>query len=93
MMYNFSDGDSPVMSVVFFGSLVIFGAFFALNLLLAQIMFSFGAQKELQKKQAELGMDGDESEGEEHHVEHKPFDVDKMLVQHMEKQENKPKNI
>jgi hypothetical protein len=49
-MYNFSDGDSPVMSVAFFGCLVIFGAFFALNLLLAQIMFSFGAQKELQKK-------------------------------------------
>jgi voltage-dependent calcium channel L type alpha-1D len=35
MMYNFADGDSPVMSVIFFGSLVIFGAFFALNLLLA----------------------------------------------------------
>jgi hypothetical protein len=41
MMYNYSDADSPVMSIVYFGGLVIFGAFFALNLLLAQIMNSF----------------------------------------------------
>lgn len=45
MMYNYMDCNSPIVSVVFFTVLVIFGAFFALNLVLAQIMESFYANR------------------------------------------------
>ena len=41
MMYNYYDASSPLISVVFFILLVVGGAFFALNLVLAQIMESF----------------------------------------------------
>jgi RsiW-degrading membrane proteinase PrsW (M82 family) len=45
MMYNYMDSFQPTFSVVFFVFLVVFGAFFALNLVLAQIMESFYAQR------------------------------------------------
>ena len=35
MMYNYYDASSPLISVVFFILLVVGGAFFALNLVLA----------------------------------------------------------
>jgi hypothetical protein len=41
MMYNYSDANSPALSAIFFILLVIFGAFFALNLVLAEVMVSF----------------------------------------------------
>ena len=41
MMYNYYDASSPIISVIFFILLVVFGSFFALNLVLAQIMESF----------------------------------------------------
>ena len=41
MMYNYSDSNSPALSAIFFILLVIFGAFFALNLVLAEVMVSF----------------------------------------------------
>ena len=41
MMYNYMDNQMPVVSVLFFCSIVIFGAFFALNLVLAVITDSF----------------------------------------------------
>lgn len=43
MMYSYMDAFQPVFSVLFFVTLVVFGAFFALNLVLAQIMESFYA--------------------------------------------------
>lgn len=45
MMYNYMDSSSPLITVLFFTILVIGGAFFALNLVLAQIMESFYAQR------------------------------------------------
>ena len=52
MMYNYSDANSPVLSAIFFILLVIFGAFFALNLVLAEVMNSFeqGVQEEEEKQ-------------------------------------------
>ena len=44
MMYNYSDSNGPLVTSLFFCSLVIFGAFFALNLVLAEVMDSFGRQ-------------------------------------------------
>jgi hypothetical protein len=48
MCYNYSDSDSPVLAFVFFGCVVIFCAFFALNLVLAQIMVSWHKEKDLE---------------------------------------------
>jgi len=44
MMYNMMDANVPTISICFFCSLVIFGAFFTMNLVLAQIMDSFYSQ-------------------------------------------------
>lgn len=41
MMYNYMDSNSNMFSVIFFTLVVFFGAFLALNLVLAQIMDSF----------------------------------------------------
>jgi len=41
MMYNYSDTDSPITTILFFLFLVIAGAMTALNLVLAEIMNSF----------------------------------------------------
>lgn len=48
MMYNYMDANSSFFSVVFFTLVVFFGAFLALNLVLAQIMTSFGEQRQEQ---------------------------------------------
>lgn len=46
MMYNYGDANSPsFIAVLFFVILVIGGAFFALNLVLAQIMETFYQRK------------------------------------------------
>jgi len=46
MMYNYGDANSPsFIAVIFFVILVIGGAFFALNLVLAQIMETFYQRK------------------------------------------------
>jgi hypothetical protein len=42
MMYNCSDANSPAFSVVFFLLLILIGTYFALNLVLGQIMESWG---------------------------------------------------
>lgn len=41
MMYNYMDANSPTLSCIFFILLVVFGSFFSLNLVLAEIMESF----------------------------------------------------
>ena len=41
LTYNYSDANDPVMSVIFFVGIVLLGAFFAMNLVLGQIMDSF----------------------------------------------------
>ena len=55
MTYNYADSNSPWLSAIFFILLVIFGSFFAVNLVLAEVMESFYSsraaehEKELQK--------------------------------------------
>ena len=46
LMYNLMDSNSPIMSVIFFISLVMFGSFFLLNLILAVLMDNFEETKE-----------------------------------------------
>jgi len=46
MMYNYSDASSPLLSSLFFILLVVFGSFFALNLVLAEVMCSFDEQEQ-----------------------------------------------
>ena len=46
MMYNYSDSNSQFTTVLFFLVLVIFGAFFSMNLVLAEIMSSVTALQE-----------------------------------------------
>jgi hypothetical protein len=41
MMMNYSDAGQPIVSPIFFILVVILGAFFALNLVLAEVMESF----------------------------------------------------
>jgi hypothetical protein len=44
-MYNYMDSNSPAISILFFCMLVIFGSFFAMQLVLAQIMDSFARRQ------------------------------------------------
>lgn len=46
MMYNYMDANNTYISAVYFIFLVIFGAFFIINLILAQIIQSFDKEKE-----------------------------------------------
>jgi Na+/phosphate symporter len=46
MMMNYSDAGQPIVSPIFFILVVILGAFFALNLVLAEVMESFERSKE-----------------------------------------------
>jgi len=43
-MYNYSDAGSPMISVIFFVLVVLLGAFFTMNLVLAIIVDSFDQQ-------------------------------------------------
>ena len=57
LMYIYSDANSPITSSIFFISVVIFGAFVSLNLVLAQIMHSFIStqeKEEASKKEKDL---------------------------------------
>ena len=51
-MYNVMDGDLPILAVIYFFFLVIFGSFFLMNLILAVIVSAFIKieQKELEEK-------------------------------------------
>ena len=46
LMYNFSDAGSPTISVIFFVLVVLLGAFFTMNLVLAIIVDSFDQDDE-----------------------------------------------
>jgi hypothetical protein len=54
MMMNYSDAGSPVVSPIFFILVVILGAFFALNLVLAEVMESFERSKGSDEEQIEV---------------------------------------
>ena len=54
LMYNYSDAGSPTISVIFFVLVVLLGAFFTMNLVLAIIVDSF-----------DQGEDNDEDEDKE----------------------------
>ena len=46
MMYNYMDSNNTYISALYFITLVIFGAFFIMNLVLAQIIESYNKQEE-----------------------------------------------
>ena len=56
MMYNYGDAYSPIISSIFFLTVIVLGALIAVNLVLAQIMHEFidakniREDKELRKK-------------------------------------------
>ena len=54
MMYNYSDGSSEILSPLFFIFLVIFGAFFALNLVLAEVIDSYYTSREEEELKIEM---------------------------------------
>ena len=45
LTYNFSDANDPTIAVIFFVGIVVMGAMFAMNLVLGQVMESFGDAK------------------------------------------------
>ena len=53
LMYNYSDTGSGTISVIFFVLVVLLGAFFTMNLVLAIIVDSFSASQEAAKDLAE----------------------------------------
>ena len=52
-MYNYSDTGMGAISVIFFVLVVLLGAFFTMNLVLAIIVDSFGASDEETEKAEE----------------------------------------
>ena len=54
MMYNFMDSDNTYISALFFILLVIFGSFFLMNLVLAQIIESYSELNKEPKKEVEV---------------------------------------
>ena len=41
LTYHYQDANDPIISVAFFVGIVVLGAFFAMNLVLGQVMESF----------------------------------------------------
>ena len=60
-MYNYSDAGSTFISVVFFVLVVLLGAFFTMNLVLAIIVDAFGDNED--------GDDGEEEDKDEKVIE------------------------
>lgn len=52
MMYNYSDSSGGTISVIFFILVVVLGAFFTMNLVLAQIMDAFEQQQQAKDEKA-----------------------------------------
>ena len=61
-MYNYSDAGSTFISVVFFVLVVLLGAFFTMNLVLAIIVDAFGQEDE-------GGDDGDDEDKDDKVIE------------------------
>ena len=53
-MYNYQDSTSSVGAGLFFTSVVVLGSFISLNLVLAQIMYSFLEEDEKAKQRLAL---------------------------------------
>ena len=56
-MYNYMDSNNPYISAGFFCFMVIFGSFFAMQLVLANIMDSFAKDQEMKKKNLEMDVE------------------------------------
>lgn len=52
-MYNMQDGSDGVMALIFCISLVLFGSFFLINLILAVIMQSYSEQSQIERLEEE----------------------------------------
>ena len=56
-MYNFMDSNNVYISIFFFIFMVLFGAFFTMQLVLAEIIGAFQKEKQIreeEKRQAEI---------------------------------------
>ena len=53
LTYNYSDANSPTISVLFFIGIVVLGAFFAMNIVLGAVMDSYNDVKENRQTDAE----------------------------------------
>lgn len=84
LMYNFSDAGSPIISVIFFVMVVLLGAFFTMNLVLAIIVESFDAnQNDGEGDDDGEGGEGDEGEkdeGENPKLEESPKNEDIKIL-------------
>ena len=60
MMYNYMDSNSSMISVLFFCMLVVFGSFFAMQLVLAQIMDSFARQQQEKEEEEQKEAENEE---------------------------------
>lgn len=62
MMMNYFDGGEYIVSPIFFILVVILGAFFALNLVLAEVMESFERSKETEESNEDDELDSEKKE-------------------------------
>ena len=61
-MYNYSDTGSSFISVIFFILVVLLGAFFTMNLVLAIIVDSFQQAKDAEKRKEEAEKQAEEGD-------------------------------
>ena len=54
MLYNYSDANQPFLCAVFFIFLVIFGAFFALNLVLAEVILNYYSSQAEERQKVDM---------------------------------------
>ena len=67
LTYNYSDSNDPVIAVIFFVGIVVMGAFFAMNLVLGEVMTQFYNQKEERlAAEAKARQQAEEAKEEEH---------------------------
>jgi hypothetical protein len=51
LMYNYMDSNNTYISIFFFIFLILFGSFFTMQLVLAEIIESFQKEKEIREKE------------------------------------------
>jgi hypothetical protein len=63
MMYNVMDTENPLVTFIFFSMLVIFGSFFAIQLVLGEVMRNWDAEREKMAAEAAEEKKNKENEG------------------------------
>ena len=84
MMYNCQDTNNPAFSVVFFLLLILMGSWFALNLVLGQIMDSWFTEKSKQEQEKKIKIDTESDLDEEENKDSQI--VDKLEIEESERE-------